>query len=604
MASPSNPSGRSAPITRRSALRMAAGAGMIGLAGCAGDDDGNGGGNGGDGNDIGNGNGGGNGGDSPEGTFTAGALFNVPQDLQYNEFNFTNYSWLFGGFAWDPLAVYDPQSSEFIPVLAEEWNIDGDNQLIELTIRDDYYWHNGDQVTAQDVYSHFALEQYMGWSSSNFVEMPEVTGDFSLEFPLKGEFNETMLNINFLRQNLTHAPYDVYEEFLQRFEDASSDEERDQVASDLTGHSVEEPVGTGPFKVVDATEQKLICEKHEDHPAAGDLNFNRFVWQHSRSAQDQWQGLRSGVYDGIAGLSAPKQVLAEFPDNVVEIRYDGNGGFALTPNHDREPFDDRRVRQAIQHLLDRETISINAGEATTRPTERITGLTNAMTEEWLSGAVGDFVGYGGGAERAAELLEEAGFSRSGDQWMTPDGQPWQVEMKGPSGDGTMVTAGQTIANTFRQFGVQIEFLTVEDGTFWGETFPNSDYDIALDGWGGDFNTPWHVYNGALTTSRPDYNYPGEVELPPVGDPDGETETVNLDELVDTLASSSGEDYQEATRTLAWLWNYDLPKIQVYETISQEFLTDDEWEFPDPDSEHMLQPPVSQLPKFGELRRKE
>jgi peptide/nickel transport system substrate-binding protein len=67
-------------------------------------------------------------------------------------------------------------------------------------------------------------------------------------------------------------------------------------------------------------------------------------------------------------------------------------------------------------------------------------------------------------EAAAQLLERAGFTKSGSQWMTPDGQPFRIRIT-VEGEArpVMTRAGSMIAQQWRQFGIDAA-TEVAEGT--------------------------------------------------------------------------------------------------------------------------------------------
>lgn len=102
-------------------------------------------------------------------------------------------------------------------------------------------------------------------------------------------------------------------------------------------------------------------------------------------------------------------------------------------------------------------------------------------------------------EAAAELLERAGFTRQGDAWYTPDGEPFKIRIT-VEGEArpVMTRAGSMIAQQWRQFGIDAT-IDVAEGTL--VTRRNSgDFDTimswSVETWGGHpdlsfFLDSWH-----------------------------------------------------------------------------------------------------------------
>ena len=102
-------------------------------------------------------------------------------------------------------------------------------------------------------------------------------------------------------------------------------------------------------------------------------------------------------------------------------------------------------------------------------------------------------------EVAAELLERAGFKKSGNQWMKPDGTPFSITLL-VEGEPrpTMTRAGTMIAQEWRQFGIDAKTQAYPSGFF--PRVESGDYEAAIawsvETWGGHpdlsfFLDSWH-----------------------------------------------------------------------------------------------------------------
>lgn len=100
-------------------------------------------------------------------------------------------------------------------------------------------------------------------------------------------------------------------------------------------------------------------------------------------------------------------------------------------------------------------------------------------------------------QAAAELLESAGFTKQGNQWMMPDGQPFKFTIKTFT-EGVINRLGTDIAQQWTQAGVQV---TAEaDPVIYSNDLPLGTYEAAtawsIETWGGNpdlsfFLDSWH-----------------------------------------------------------------------------------------------------------------
>lgn len=102
-------------------------------------------------------------------------------------------------------------------------------------------------------------------------------------------------------------------------------------------------------------------------------------------------------------------------------------------------------------------------------------------------------------QAATELLERAGFKKTGNQWMTPDGKPFTIKIT-VEGEGrpVMTRAGSMVAQQWRQFGIDASTV-VAQGTL-NDRRAAGDFDAiiswSVETWGGHpdlsfFLDSWH-----------------------------------------------------------------------------------------------------------------
>lgn len=524
------------------------------------------------------------------------ALGITDPNVNFNEFNFTNYSWELGEVLYDPLAQWDPTDREWRPFLLDDWSVG--EEVLALSVADDYTWHTGDPLTAEDVAKSIQLEIWMGFSPSEYATAASAAGDGTVELDLAEAFNPNVIEHELLGGTWVSKPPHVYGEWYDRFQSASGSDEMDQVRAELSEWTLPEPFGYGPFAVESMNEQRIRMVPHDGHPAADAINFDAYVVEFVSTNQKFWQALRTDRIDAIPSVFAPDPVVSSFPDHVMQVLLPDYGGFALTFDHEHPDFGRRPVRQAVAHVVDRAQVANNVAGAVGRPVELVTGLPAQANEKWLSDVADRFEAYETDADRAASLLSEAGYERRRGTWTGPDG-PLSATLHAPAGYSDWVTACQTMAGQLEQFGMDVQFRTTETGTFWSEVYDKSQFVLTGDGFGGG-PYPLFAFQGSLNEQNRDpYNYPAEVTVPAFSG-SGDV-TVNLPSvLAETNRSAEGD--AGTFRRLAWLWNQDLPKLPVFQHQTQSFITTDDWEVPPADDPVMKQgKPAHWLPKVGELR---
>lgn len=526
------------------------------------------------------------------------ALQITNSNINFNEFNFADYSWDLAGLLYDPLAQWHPKKQEWIPILLEDWSIGKD--VLTLTIRDGYTWHNGNDLTAEDVAKSLQLEIWMEFSVSEYAKSATATGDRTVELPLRDDFNENVVEHELLGGTWISKPPHVYEEWITKFQNASGEEERKQVQSKLSEWKLTEPNGYGPLKVVDMNQQRITMEPFGDHPQGGAMNFDTYTVEFISSNQNIWQSLGSDRLDGVPGVFAPKEVADSFPNHVMETLHATNNGFALEFDHDHPDFGKRKVRQAIAHVVDRTQVAQNSGAETKQPVELITGVPQAGDEQWLGGIADSLTRYEPNAEKAASLMKEAGYQKNGGTWAGSNG-PVSGNFIVRAGWADYVTAAQTITSQLKNFGIDVQLTTKESSTY-SDVYDKGNFDLAAGGWGGG-PYPLFAYQGSLNEdNRGPINYPAEVTVPAMDGSSGSL-TVNFPSILSRV-NRSAENDDEAFKTLSWAWNQDLPKLPIQQKLQQSFITTDAWTVPSKDDPVMsIDDPPTWLPKVGKLQAK-
>jgi peptide/nickel transport system substrate-binding protein len=588
--------------TRRKFLVTSGAAGLAaGLAGCSGGDGGDGGdGNGsdggdGDGNDTdGSGGDGGDGGGQPvDPQFTRG-VWSVPKNLQYNPYNQSApYSAIVGEYVHPPLNKPNIQTGDTRPWIAKDWGKEGGKYVIDMAdivVEEGMPFHDGEgKFTAQDVATKFKLDTYLEYAPSNFTTPEKIqAGDGKVTIGLDKDFNEAILNERFANYRF-NAPHHIYEEYLQLFQDGSTD----QAQEELVSLTIDEPVGAGPFQFESATTKQVVLTKFEDHPAAGKTNFPKVNFLHTNDNQTSWQALRGGETDGYHTRFTPGKVVDSYPDVVQEMFIPANWGMGLGFNANNKHYSRRNVRKAIAYALDRDAIAKNAGGDSKAGVGTITGIPGTMQKaaQRIIGEenISKMENYGvqSKPDEAAAHMEKAGYSKENGKWTDQDGQVPEFPMKVPAGFSDWVSGTQTAVSQMKQFGFNAEMVTVEGSSFWTQ-WTNGEFKTMAQAWTVGNTVPYLNFNFQLRNSEIVENAnwnPENAKVPALGEPDADLQDAKINEKLDTLASTAvdADNYQARATEGAWLTNQLLWRMPIVEKLDQSWYTTDEWDVPAADS---------------------
>ncbi|WP_435146108.1 ABC transporter substrate-binding protein [Halobaculum sp. P14] len=503
-----------------------------------------------------------------------------PQNVQFNPYNPKLQVKIADAMMYGSLAKYDQKNLEWIPHLATDWSVSDGKLTISLS--DEFTWHNGDPVTAQDVKTKLLLERVVGGSilgSFNGVKTPD---DTTIVLNLKGKTNKNLLFQNFLSLQID-APHSLFKEYVQGVELGNPDAEYQDQLEKLLQYKVTEPVAWGPFEFDRRTGQSIELTKFEDHPVADKLNFSNISLQYVNSNQQRFQMALSGRMDG-GPMIPTKSVAEQLPDSYVNYPFARGLGMVLAFNHGVKEFQDVRVRQALCHVFDRTAMIKNMSALGKEAMEFDTGFygDEQVKREYLGDDLQNFTQYDD-KEKAAQLLRDAGYTKESGTWMKPNGEKFSITLKAPSGFGSWRTSTNTATSQLQEFGIDASFKSETIATFLSQTLPSGNFEIAAAFNGNRILHPLPTLKSEFEGSpvlQPTYNYPAEFEVPmPVGNPDGSKETVNVNDLVDTASSTSGEEAVQALKKLSWTYNQTVPTYCAFSSQNYGYLNTANFEAP-------------------------
>lgn len=326
------------------------------------------------------------------------------------------------------------------PALATGYTVSADGLSYLFTLREGVTFHNGRPFTAADVvysFERIVAPETGSPVASRFAQVAGVAaeGDLAVRIDLKAPFAPFLQNLAFL--------YVVASEVVE-----------------ANGNLQQVAVGTGPFmldEVVPDTYTRLVANPNYYRP--GEPGVEAIRYNVVPEASTRAAGLRTGAYHMIPDVDpATAQTLGNAPGitllGIQELSYSLIGMNAVRP-----PFDDVRVRRALNLALDREEIV----EAVYFGNAAVGGpLSPALTAWALDPS--EFPCYAGGIDEAKALLAEAGY---------PDGI--DVELVTLGSLNVVVDVAQVVQAQLAPAGIRATVTVEEVGNFV-QRWRNGDFD--------------------------------------------------------------------------------------------------------------------------------
>ncbi len=317
--------------------------------------------------------------------------------IGYDWQNWSMIKSLFNG-----LMDYEPGTTELIPDLAESYEISEDGLTYTFKLHQGVKFHNGRELTADDV--KWSIERVIrpetqspgqgffgmiaGYDEVAAGDAAELSGieavdPYTVKFTLSRP-DATFLHVLAINFSFT-VPKEAVEEHGEDF-----------------GRN---PVGSGAFKMTDwSLGQRVLFERNADYYREGLPKLDQIEFQVGQEPLVALLRLQQGEVD-ILGDPVPSAKFLEVKNDPVMSENMIEGGQLhtgyVTMNVKMAPFDNKLVRQAVNHAINKDRIvRIINGRAV--PANQ--PLPPAMP------AYDDaYEGYAFDPEKAKALLAEAGF---------------------------------------------------------------------------------------------------------------------------------------------------------------------------------------------------
>ncbi|MBC7259584.1 MAG: ABC transporter substrate-binding protein [Chloroflexi bacterium] len=340
---------------------------------------------------------------------------------------------------YDPL-VWQTQEGEFVPGLAERWEVSPDGRVYTFYLRKGVKFHDGTPFNAEAV--KFSFDRIVD---------PDLKSQKAIN--MLGAYDHTEVVDEYTARVYLKEPYAPFlDSVSQVYLAMVSPMAVQKWGADYRDHQV----GTGPFMI-----KEYVAKDHITLVKNPDYNWAPEFMEHQGPAYLDEITFR--FYPDVAtrapALEAGEaDVMGEVPPQDA-TRLQASGRFVLLPtripgqslqfflNTQKFPTDDVRVRQAMLYAVDREAI-VNAVFRGFSPVAW--GPLSAATP-FYSKAVEGMYAYD--LSKAKALLAEAGFrDTNGDGIVEKDGRPAEVEMLLMSW-GNVPEVGQMIQAMLRQIGI-------------------------------------------------------------------------------------------------------------------------------------------------------
>ncbi len=326
-------------------------------------------------------------------------LSNEPQTLD-PAYATSIYTYNVATNIFDGLVEFD-ENLNILPAIARRWIISRDHRTYTFYLRKGVKFHNGREVTADDfIYSFTRI-------LDPAVKSP-VSSLFSYIKGADALVSGKRKTVEGLRATDAHTLVIELKDPFAPFISILATVNAKVIPKESVGPDFgRAPVGTGPFKVYRWIPGNAIILSANKAYYAGPphLDFLRFAIY----TNEQWEIIFEDFENGLLDqASIPRD---RYDEIAAKPEYRKNKRFISTPglnlvyvgfNQTIPPFDDPRVRRAVSHAVDTETV-------TREVTRRGCVPAKGILPQGIAGYNPQFKGYAYDVEKARELLTEAGY---------------------------------------------------------------------------------------------------------------------------------------------------------------------------------------------------
>jgi peptide/nickel transport system substrate-binding protein/microcin C transport system substrate-binding protein len=393
---------------------------------------------------------------------------------------------------YEELAKLDVDQLEYVPELAQSWEISADNRVFTFHLDPRARWQDGIPVTAEDVkfsfdvLFHEKLKYRAKWMSYyGNVEKAEALDPRTVRFTVRTDHFHNFINLAGLRVVPKHA--------------FSGDDPNDVPAA-------RQPMGSGPYTFLEWNKGSSITLRRDPNywgsalpQNLGRYNQDLLIFKVIPTDKVALESLKKGDLDFMS--LSPEQWIKETPEPEFAPR-PGAGRLIkldvqnLAPrpfsyvgwNPESAFFGDKRVRRAMSHLFDRDEIIskffYGLRDKAVGPFEVNSRYSSPRVEP---------IAYS--VPKAIALLQEAGWSDSdGDQVLDKNGRLFQFTIMLADASEVGLKVLTLTKENMRKAGVVMEIKPV-DWTSLLQLIDEMKYDAVMLGWSrGQFPDPkplWH-----------------------------------------------------------------------------------------------------------------
>lgn len=355
------------------------------------------------------------------------------------------------------------KNGDLMNAIASDYTVSEDGLVYTFTLREGVKFHNGNEVTAEDV--KYSLDR-----ASGLLDGTPLISSLSVLTSVD------IIDEKTVQVTVGSANTELIYSFVAAIIPAGSGEDESGT-----------PIGTGPFSFVSYTPQVgIVVQKNADYwqeglPYLDEVNFK--IVNSPDTALLELQGGSIDIYPYLTDSQAN-----ELKDSFQILSAPSVNVQALFLNNADPTLSDVRIRQAICYALDKDMINdfLAGGNATLISSAMLPTLQTYYVD------LNDTYGAGADIEKAKELMADAGY---------PDG--FDLEITVPSNYEYHMQTAEVVVENLKAAGINATINPVEWNTWLEECYTNRNYQSTICAITSDM-TPGYLMNRFQTDSKKNF----------------------------------------------------------------------------------------------------
>lgn len=365
----------------------------------------------------------------------------------------------------------------FTPWLAESWSISEDGTTYVFKLREDVWFTDGEKFNAESAKANFDAimdnaERHTWLESVRLMQEVDAAGGKSVE--VTGEYELT------LRLSEAYYPFLVELGVIRPFRFISPK----CFIDGTTKNGVSSIIGTGSYYLKENHVDEYSVFKANENYWGDKPEIEEIVVKVIPDNQTRVMALENGELDLIFGTDMiDSETFLKFKDK------EGFGTLLSDPvstrmmiiNTTDEILSDVKVRKAIQHATDRETISKDIFSEIESPADTVLAKTVPYADIGLEP-------YEYNVEKAKELLTEAGWNEvEGKTYREKDGKELAFTLNYCSDNVTEKTISEFYQSELAKIGINLTIVGEEEQAA-RDRMKSGDFDIIFNiSWGAPYD---------------------------------------------------------------------------------------------------------------------